>query len=673
MSSLQPIPRNGLVWLLVAQVLVILPHLAHLPLWIIGLWLGCAIWRVQIFRMRAPYPRSWVKALMMLGAAFGVYFSRGGLIGLDAGVVLLIAAFILKLVEMRSRRDALVLVFLGFFAVVTSYLFNDGLLAGIYSLAPITALLAAMIGLQQSPAGTHPWPTLRLAGSLLLQAIPLMLVLFVLFPRLGPLWSLPQPKDRGVTGLADSMSPGDMAELSRSSALAFRASFEGPIPDRDQLYWRAVTFERFDGRRWSQSFKSQLPQTPEWSPRGAPVAYSIVMQPSGRPWLYGLDVAQVDAGDVRLMSDFHLARPRPVDKPLLYQATSWPEALREPNAGPAVLGRALELPSTGNLRSRAWAAELRRAHQTPKATVQALLSHFNQQPYSYTLRPSPVGEDIVDGFLFDTLNGFCIHYAGAMTFVLRAAGIPARVVAGYQGGEVNPSGNYLSVRQLDAHAWVEYWEAGSGWVSVDPTFQVAPERIERGLEEALDAEQDLIEGAMMDLRRYRDIGWLNDLRFGWDSLNYGWQRWVLNYQGERQLEVLQGLFGKVDSRKLGLLMVATGALLVVLLALLLLKPWRREQDAQLRQFQGFEQLLARHGVARQAGEGSRDFAQRAAARLPGAAAQIQAFAGLYEQARYAGQPTDLAEMKTALGSLRRQLPWRARVSKPRGGIDGDNL
>ncbi len=658
MSVVQPIPRNGLVWLLVAQVLVILPHLSHLPLWIIGLWLACATWRVQIFRMRARYPRAWAKALMMLGAAFGVYFSRGGLIGLDAGVVLLIAAFILKLVEMRSRRDALVLVFLGFFTVVTSYLFNDSLLAGIYSLAPIIALLAAMIGLQQSTSDTRPWPTLRLAGSLLLQAIPLMLVLFVLFPRLGPLWSLPQPKDRGVTGLADSMSPGDIAELSRSSALAFRASFDGPIPDRDRLYWRAVTFEQFDGRRWSQSLASRVPQAPEWTPRGTPLEYSIVMQPSGRPWLYALDVAQVDAGGARLMSDFHLEGPRAVDKPLLYKARSWTEALREPGAPAATLERALQLPNGGNPRSRDWAQMLRREHQTTEATVQALLNHFNQQPYGYTLRPPPVGADIVDDFLFETMNGFCIHYAGAMTFVLRAAGIPARIVAGYQGGEINTSGNYLSVRQRDAHAWIEYWDAGTGWVSVDPTFQVAPERIELGLEEALAGEQDLMEGTLMGLRNYRDIGWLNELRFGWDSLNYGWQRWVLNYQGERQLEVLQGLFGKIDARKLGLLMVAVGALLIGLLAIILFKPWQRERDAQLRQFRRFERLLARHGISRLAGEGARDFARRAAAQLPDAAEPITDFSSLYEQARYAGQPADKAQVQAALARLRRQLPWR---------------
>ncbi|WP_313088796.1 DUF3488 and transglutaminase-like domain-containing protein [Pseudomonas sp.] len=671
MSRAQPIARNGLVWLLVAQVLVILPHLAHLPLWIIGLWLGCAAWRVQIFRMRVRYPRAWMKAALMIGAAAAVYLSRGSLIGLDAGVVLLIAAFILKLVEMRTRRDALVLVFLGFFAVVTSYLFDDSLLAGLYSLAPVTALLAAMIGLQQSASGAHPWSALRVAGALLLQAVPLMLVLFVLFPRLGPLWSLPQPGDRGTTGLSDSMTPGDIAELSRSSALAFRVSFDGPIPPRDQLYWRAVTFEQFDGRRWSRSATSFDPQAPDWLARGSLLTYSIVMQPSGRPWLYALDVAQVGEGGVRLMGDFHLQRPMPVDNPLLYRATSWPEALREPGAEPTILQRSLQLPESGNPRSRAWARQLRRQYQTPEDTVQALLTHFNRQPYRYTLRPSPVGADIVDGFLFDTRNGFCIHYAGAMTFVLRAAGIPARVVAGYQGGQLNPAGNYLAVRQLDAHAWVEYWQAGRGWVRIDPTFQVAPERIEQGLEVALAEEQDLFDGGTAGLGRLNTVGWLSDLRFAWDRLNYGWQRWVLNYQGERQLDVLRGLFGPLDARRLGLFAVAAAGLIVALLAVLLFKPWRRERDVPLRLFLRFETLLARQGVTRFPGEGARDFAARAARALPGAAEPIEAFATHFERLRYAEQAAGRADrtaLRRALARLRQRLPWRrARKRTPAGG------
>jgi len=663
MSAKPGIPRNSLIWLLVAQVLVILPHLTHLPLWIIGLWLGCAGWRIQIFRMRARYPRSWTKALLMIGAGFGVYFSRGSLVGLEAGVVLLIAAFILKLVEMSTRRDALVLIFLGLFAVVTSYLFEDSLLAGLYSLLPVTALLAAMIGLQQSSLVTRPWPTVRLAGALLLQAVPLMLVLFLFFPRLPPLWSLPQAGDRGTTGLADHMAPGDIARLGRSAELAFRVSFDGEIPPRDQLYWRAVTFERFDGRRWSQSYASNVPQAPEWQGRGQAPSRSGGEEPSGQPWLFALDVAQVASGGAQLMTDFHLQRRQPVTKPLMYRVTSWLDARREAIGAPESLARALQLPEQGNPRSRTWAAELRRSAQEPQAVVDALLRHFNREPYHYTLEPPPVGSDIVDDFLFQTRSGFCAHYAGAMTFVLRAAGIPARVVAGYQGGEVNPAGNYLSVHQFDAHAWVEYWVAERGWVSVDPTFQVAPERVEQGLEQALARERSFLADEPLSLLRFRDVGWMNTLRLRWDSLNYGWQRWVLNYQDEQQSQMLQRWFGKLDGQALGLGLVAVLGLLTGILALVLFKPWRREKDVQQRQFDRFERLLARQGIRRHKGEGARSFAERAATEMPEQAPAIRAFVRLYEAQRYAQLPGPGEELSRALTNVRRAMPWR--IAAPR--------
>ncbi len=661
MTAAALIPRNSLIWLLVAQVLVILPHLGHLPLWIIALWLACASWRVQIFRMRARYPRGWAKALMMLGAGFGVYFSRGSLVGLEAGVVLLIAAFILKLVEMRTRRDALVLVFLGLFAVVTSYLFEDGLLAGLYSLLPVTALLAALIGLQQSSLVTRPWPMLRLAGTLLLQAVPVMVLLFLFFPRLPPLWSLPQAPERGSTGLSDSMAPGDLASLGQSAALAFRVSFDGAAPPLEALYWRAVTFERFDGRRWSQSRPAQLLAAPDWQPSGAPVAYSVVMEPSGRPWLYSLDVPQVEGVPARLMADFHLQTPRPINQPLLYRARSWPAARREAQTAPASLGRSLSLPGTGNPRSRAWAAELLGQGGQPEVIVQAVLRHFHREPYRYTLRPPTLGEHAVDEFLFETRAGFCEHYAGAMAFVLRAAGIPARVVAGYQGGEFNPAGDYLTVRQFDAHAWVEYWTAERGWVSVDPTFQVAPERVERGLQEALAGERALFDDEPLSLLRFRGIGWIDRLRFSWDSLNYGWQRWVLGYQADTQSGLLQRWFGNVDGTRLGIGLVAAIGGLLGLLALLLLKPWQRG-DPQLREFQRFERLLARHGIMRAPGEGPRSFAQRAAHQLPDQAAAIDRFVRCYEAQRYAGQVGRADELPAALRQLRRALPWRRRRS-----------
>lgn len=658
MSVLPGIPRIALTWLLVAQVLVILPHLVHLPLWTIALWLVAAGWRVQIFRMRARYPNGWAKGGLMVLVLAGILLSRGTLVGLDAAVVLLIATFILKLLEMRSRRDALVLIFLGFFCVVTAYLFEDGILAALYSLLPVTALLAALVGLQHSGFAERPWPTLRLASSLLLQALPLMLLLFVFFPRMGPLWSLPVPSDKGVTGLSDSMEPADIAELSRSSALAFRASFEDAVPPREQLYWRALTLERFDGRRWSQSSYAELPASPQWSKAGEALDYSIIMQPSGKPWLFALDVGEMAQNDARMMTDFRWQRRRPVDRPLLYQVRSWPQALREADTASPALQRALQLPAQGDPRSRAWAAELQAQYPQADALVAALLQHFNREPYVYTLRPQPLGRDSIDDFLFNTRRGFCAHYAGAMTFVLRAAGIPARVVAGYQGGELNPNGNYIQVRQFDAHAWVEYWQPGQGWRSIDPTFQVAPQRIEQGLEEALADEDGFLDDQPFSPLRYRELAWLNQLRLSWENLNYGWQRWVLGYQGEQQLKLLQNWFGSLDWQRLALALVGTGGLLLGLLALWLLKPWQQRADPQRQVFRKFERLLARHGVQRQAGEGARSFALRAARELPAQAAQIEAFARCFEQQRYAGQPSSRAALLQALWDLRRALPWR---------------
>lgn len=655
------IPRISLTWLLVAQALVIVPHLGHLPLWVIGLWLGCAGWRVQIFRMRVGYPTRLAKALLMLAAAAGVFASRGSLVGLDAGVVLLIAAFVLKLVELRSQRDALVLILLGFFCVVTAYLFDDSLLAAAYSLLPVSALLAALIGLQQSRLAMRPWPTLRLALGLLAQALPVMLLLFVFFPRLGPLWALPNPNNQALSGLSDSMTPADIAELSKSDELVFTATFNGAPPARTQLYWRALTLEHFDGRRWSQAPQVSRQNAPPWLPSGQSWAYSVIAQASGRNWLFALDVARSEEGGVQARRDFSLQYLRPIDQPLRYQVRSWPDVLRDANLPLSSLADSLQLPAEGDPRSRAWARELQARHPQPDALVQALLQHFNREPYHYSLKPPPVGIDSIDEFLFRTRRGFCAHYAGAMTFVLRAAGIPARVVAGYQGGELNPRGNFFTVRQFDAHAWVEYWQAGQGWTSVDPTFAVAPERIEQGLEQALSGEQSFLADSPLSPLRYRQVAWLNQLRLGWDDLNHAWQRRVLGYQGAQQLQLLQRWFGRMDGQLLGTALVGGGGLLLGLLALFLFKPWRRERDPLLRQFRRFEHLLARHGVPRQAAEGPRAYAERAVRQLPAQAAAIRAFAQAFEAQQYGAATLDAQALVRRLRELRRGLPWRLRL------------
>ncbi|SQC67844.1 transglutaminase [Pseudomonas aeruginosa] len=660
------IPRVALVWLLVAQVLVILPHLAYMPLWIAAMWLGCAAWRVQVFRMRAGYPRAWVKLALALLAGAGVWLSRGSLVGLDAGAVLLIAAFILKLVEMKTRRDALVLVFLGssqwWWATCSTTVSSPAL----YSLLPVTALLAALIGLQQSAFASRPWPTLRLAGGLLLQALPLMLLLFLFFPRLGPLWSLPMPGNKGVTGLSESMAPGDIAELGRSAELAFRVRFEGAPPPREQLYWRALTMERFDGTTLGSGAARSGEDAVHWQKRGPELRYDVIMQPSSQPWLFALDVAQTDQTDTRLMSDFHLQRRQPVEQRLFYRASSWPQALRESSIDPRMRWRNLQLPMHGNPRARALAEQLRQAHAQPQALVAALFAAL--QPRALRLHPETASDRCRRGGRFPVRHAQRLLRAitpGRWLFVLRAAGIPARVVAGYQGGELNPAGNYLLVHQFDAHAWVEYWQPEQGWLSVDPTYQVAPERIEQGLEQALAGDSEYLADAPLSPLRYRGLPWLNDMRLAWDSLNYGWQRWVLAYQGEQQGAFLQRWFGGLDPTRLGLLLGAAAILSVGLLALFLLKPWQGRGDLRSRQLRRFERLLEMHGLRRSPGEGLRSYGERAARVLPAQAPAIAAFVGAFEAQRYGHGGADDPGLR--LRALRRALPWRLVRAPTRDG------
>ncbi|UUQ67795.2 DUF3488 and transglutaminase-like domain-containing protein [Pseudomonas fuscovaginae UPB0736] len=650
MNGAPTISRASLVWLLVAQALVMVPFWFHVPVWMVAFWLGCTFWRIQVYRMRAAFPGRLLELLLLLFTIGGIWLFRSSLIGLDAGAVLLVAMFILKLVETRTHRDALVLIFLGLFCVAVAYLFEDSLPWALYSLLPIGALLAALIGLQQGPE-TRPLATLRLAGTLLAQALPLMLVLFVFFPRIAPLWSLPLPSDKGLTGLSESMSPGDIAELGRSADLAFRASFDGPLPARRELYWRALTLEQFDGRRWSQSAGIASSSAPKWQASGEPWRYSIILQPSGKPWLPTLDVASSDLDDARQLADYRLQRQRPVQQALLYRASSWPQVPRDPQLDERARRRTLQLPVQGDPRTRQWAAQLRRTYPQPDALAAALLKHFHDEPYHYTLRPPTLGADSVDGFLFDSRQGFCAHFAGAMTYVLRAAGIPARVVAGYQGGELNTAGHFLAVRQYDAHAWVEYWQAGQGWRSVDPTYAVAPQRIDQGLEQALAADEGMPGVSAFSPLRYRQLSWLNALRLGWDNLNYGWQRWVLGYQGEQQFSLLGRWFGDLS----GVLLPVGLVLILALLSLWLLRPWQSKTDPQLRAFATFEKLLSRRGLVREPGEGPLAFVERAALRLPRQAQSIRDFGELFVGQRYAEQTPSMDALQQALRSLRRSL------------------
>ncbi|MEH6491156.1 transglutaminase TgpA family protein [Halopseudomonas sp.] len=665
MSAAGLIPRNSLAWLLTAQVVVLLPHLPRLPWWVALLWMGCALWRVQIQRMRWRYPGIVLKGTALVLILIGVFLTQGTLIGLDATVMWLLLLFMLKLLEMRTPRDALVLIYLGFFVLATAFLFDQGIPLTLYQCLSLLVLVAALVGLQQSAGRNDPLRALRSAGVMLLQAVPLLLVLFIFFPRLEPLWSVNMPGGSAKTGLSDNMSPADIASLARSSELAFRASFAGEIPPLPTLYWRALTLSRFDGRSWSQDrWLSNLPALP-LETDGKAVEYQVVAGASGQHWVYSLRGATSEDPYLRRMHDFNLQSIAPLNSTFGYTATSYPEALLQTEPLSRLeRSRQTELPEQGDPRTRAWAAELRRQYPDDAALVQALLGYFNREPFYYTLNPTPLGQHSNDEFLFDTRRGFCEHYAGAMTFVLRAAGIPARVVAGYQGGEVNARGGYVLVHQFDAHAWVEAWLPEQGWVSVDPTFQVAPERIERGLEEAVRGEGSFLQDDYLSASRYRGVTWLNEARLAWDNINYQWQLRVLNFKGEEQMGLFRRWLGTADWQRIGLIVLALAGSMMLLQGLWWLRPQRRTGTPQQRAWRSLDQRLTRLRLQALPGEGPRDWQRRLEAALPAQRAALQGFFDEFVRQSYTAAKADTREeqqrlqqmLRTLLRSLPRKRP-----------------
>ena len=673
------IPRNSLVWLLTAQIVALIPHLPRLPLWVAVVWLGCALWRVQIQRMRWRYPGLLLQIVVLVAVTFGTFLAQGTLIGLDAAVMMLLLLFMLKLLEMRKPRDALVVIYLGFFIVATAFLFNQSILLAVFQCFSLLILVAALVGLQQTQGRNDPARALRTAGLMLLQAVPLMLVLFLLFPRIGPLWAVNTPGAQARTGLAESMTPADVADLARSSELAFRVAFEGAPPPQSSLYWRAMTLLRFDGRSWSHSPMSASTAPGDWQAQGEPLAYQVMTTASHQPWVFSLRGASTEDARLLLNREFILQARRPLTQSIAYRATSYPDSLLEA-AGLAPLQRRLnlQLPEGLDPRSRAFAAELRQQYPQDADLVQALLGYFNREPFHYTLRPPRLGQHSNDEFLFDSRRGFCAHFAGAMTYVLRAAGIPARVVAGYQGGEINPRSNYVLVHQFDAHAWVEAWLPGQGWVSVDPTFQVAPERIEDGLQSALRGEGSFLEDSPLSALRYRDIGWLNNARLFWDDVNYQWQLRVLGYESSRQMDFFQRWLGTADWQRIGLISLGILLLSMLPVALWILRPACRVASRQQRAWHKLNRRLARLRLQAQVGEGPRAWQQRLSEGLPRQQAEIAAFFDAYVALTYAEPAKDeekplSAQMERSLAALLRALPRRRppRPSRLAGLPDGD--
>jgi protein-glutamine gamma-glutamyltransferase len=643
--ELRQVTARDLTWLIASLVLVITPHAMRAPWWLTLLTLCLYGWRLYFVLNRAPLPSRWLVLGVAAVAMLGVWLEYRTLFGRQSGILLLMLFSGLKLLETRSHRDAAVAGFLGYFLIITNFLYTQTIPIAALAGVALVVITTTLIGFSAPQRALRD--NVRTAGLLLAHAAPAALVLFLLFPRVqGPLWGLPQDAYAGMTGLSDTMTPGNLASLAQSDAIAFRAEFQGSSPPSALRYWRGPVLWNFDGRTWTLGPNYLVDFTP---PRGgrATYRYEVVIEPHNRHWLFALETAATLPERARISHDGQVISNSPVRERLRYDLASVidPEPQTGDNEGN--LRRALRVPAGSNPRASALAAQWRAESAGDEAVLARAIEFLRQGRYAYTLEPALLGSHSVDDFLFVTREGFCEHFSSAFVFLMRAAGIPSRVVTGYQGGELNPVDNIITVRQSDAHAWAEVFLGQRGWVRIDPTAAAVPGRVENGLARAVP------QSAALPLMMRPQLEWLRGARDRWEAVAHKWNVWVLGYNPERQRE-LMSLAGirDADWRTLtAALFSFLGVMTLILLAWSLRRLAR--PDPVQRAWRAFCQKLAKRGVERAAHEGPRDYAARAARAIPAARTSILRIGALYIGLRYGAQPS--AGGATRLRKLVREL------------------
>jgi protein-glutamine gamma-glutamyltransferase len=640
------------VWLLATAAVTLAPHGMHLPSWLLIVCSLLLIWRALALRrppiaMPRSLPYRAAIILIALTAAAGVRYHFGHFFGKEPGVALLTLLLCLKQFETSSGRDIRVAVLLSFFLQLGLFLYNQTLPIALLAfggtfLATVTllTLVVPTVSMQR---------TLRTAAVLMLQALPFLLVLFLLFPRIpGPLWGLPADAHSGVSGLSDTMEPGSISALGLSDAVAFRAQFPGTPPPPEQRYWRGPVLSLFDGRTWRPATPA-VAERPSYTPSGPSFAYTLTLEPHNRRWLLGLEFPGGGVPRARYTSDYQILAERPVRARTRTELRAYPETAVGLYEDRDVLNGARALPARSNPRARDLARTLTGPGMSDALIVARVIEHVRQLELTYTLRPPLMGSDAIDEFLFDHQRGFCEHFASAFVFLIRAAGVPARVVTGYQGGEINPVDGTLVVRQSDAHAWAEVWLPDEGWRRVDPTALAAPLRIESGLSAALPR------GEPLPLMMRPAMAWLRELRHRWDALSNAWNQAVIGFDGERQRQFIERLgLSNPDWKTLAALLGGSiGVLMLVLYGWAFIQ--RRTEDPLDLAWVAFCTKLAHAGLVRLPWEGPMHYADRAADAHPASAAQVREIALRYARLRYGSKHDPAREDVRQLAQRIRKL------------------
>jgi transglutaminase-like putative cysteine protease len=625
-----PIALPHLLILIGGVALATAPHLPRLPLWVGLLSMAVIAWRAWAAWRGEALPRRWLLVPLTVLIIVGVYVTHRTLLGRDAGVTLLAVLLALKLLEMRALRDVVVTAMLAYFLALAAFFYSQTPSIALRVLCTIVLLTTTLAALAapHRPGRDHA----RTAGLLLAQAIPLMVILFFLFPRVqGPLWGMPADAFGGRTGLSDSMSPGNISALSQSDEIAFRVKFDDAPPPREGLYWRGPVFTDFDGRTWRAGDASPS-SSMSIETVGQPVRYTVTLEPHDRAWLFALEMPAVLPPEASATETYELHARTPVRTRMRYAVQSYLRYRTVGDASAETLQAALRLPPESNPRATALAHSWRMQTSDPALLVQKAIAHFVRGAYRYSLFPPlAVGPHATDEFLFDSRVGFCEHYAGAFVILMRAAGVPARVVTGYQGGEINPVDGYFTVRQSDAHAWAEVWLGEAGWVRVDPTAAAIPARTREGLAAAVPAGEPA--RPLLNL----DTPLLRTLRFNFEALGNYWNQWVLGYDVTRQQTLMTRLgMPAPDWQNIAMALFWVLGLAVLLLSLWLLRRVTHSDPTQAA-WLAFCAKLRRHGVTRHRSEGPTAYTARAALALPERAQDIVDIGRLYAELRYGPQ------------------------------------
>lgn len=649
-QSIQAAQKN----LLICATLVLLPHLFQQRWLILAYCLALLGWQLLILLNMTRAPTRIVRMLLTLMALALIFTQQRSMMGQNAGVELLLMMLCLKLTEAKTTRDFTVTHGLCLFVLLTGFLYNSSIIMWAYSLLVIYTLLASVkhtVAMRALP--THRIYLDRSLLKLMTAGLLLSAVMFILLPRpAGPLWGIPTPAGAAITGLNEQMSPGEISQLGDNNSVAFRVKFKGPAPDINRMYWRGPVFTYFNGRSWREpAFAAKYTRfdkatKPALAPQNADTEryhYEVLLNPHNHKWLFTLDSNDAAPPNTHYSAVGQLLAEYPITSTFIYEIDPAQPVMEHDDAAP-FSQRYLNLPAVFASRTRQLVAEFKRSIDPSRAydvqMVLRALKYFRQEPFTYTRRPPRLSKDPVDEFMFNSRAGFCEHYASAFAFMMRQAGIPARIVTGYQGAEYNPAQDYYIVRQSNAHAWVEVWLQNQGWTREDPTMVIPPDRIDRtGMtSQQSQASQQLSRDNLLEHP-------LQLLGYYLDAVDYQWGRRVVGFDTQYRNRLFTQL------QFIPLLPVLLGLIIAIGLIILLYRnKISTQQDPVNRYYQQFCHKLSRRGFRKAAHESANDFARRIIVERPELRHAVQPVTEIYTQLRYSRTPP-----RDGIKQLRRQV------------------